>query len=288
MRIIPAPDPSLPLLLNGKPHVSFSEVSTWRACPWRHKLVYIEKIGNDDISPYLDYGTIVHDAAEGFLKTKKINLPDVHEKIRVAWKLHGFDTEEFIVAMTARAKSQNWKYKHVNLDGWLMSATNALTQLPSFMDETFPGWIPVASEYYLYENIEGKHDGQFKGFIDCVIELSNGKHVVIDWKTAGPRGWNKDKQRDFLTQAQIVLYKHYWMKVTGKASKDVQTAFVLLKRDSKPGKSVAIVKVSAGPIAIKKALKYVEATLKFMKSGWTLKNRQSCKFCEFYQTPSCT
>ena len=34
-------DSSLPLLRNGKPHVSYSEVSTWAGCGYRHNLLYI-------------------------------------------------------------------------------------------------------------------------------------------------------------------------------------------------------------------------------------------------------
>ena len=279
---------SLPLLKNGKPHVSYSEVSTWQACPWRHKLAYIEGLSVFEPSPYLDYGTILHDAVENFLKTGKIDISAAHKKIKKAWNKRGFDTENFIAAQKDRAESQGWKYKHISLEGWLQSATNSLSQLPDFLEEKFPGWKPFAAEHNLYESVTGTDIGKFKGFIDCVIELPNGKHVVIDWKTAGPRGWNKDQRRDFLKQAQIILYKHYWMQVTGKKSRDIKTCFVLLKRDSKPGKSVDIVEVSSGPKMIEKANKMVSGMLKGMNKGFTPKNKLSCKFCEFVNTEHCT
>jgi len=278
----------LPLLKNGKPHISYSEVSTWKACPWKHKLAYIEKLSVFETSPYLDYGTIIHEAAEGFIGGSPIDIDAVHTKIRAAWEKNGFDTPKFIAYQTARAKSQNWRYKHVPLQGWFDSAKNSLEQLPTFLDETFPGWKPVAAEHNLYENIGGASTGKFKGFIDCVLELPNGKHVVIDWKTAGPRGWGSDKKRDFLIQAQIVLYKHYWMQLTGKSSQQIKTAFVLLKRDSKPGKSMAIVEVSSGPKMLERANKMVSSMLNGMKSGLTIKNRLSCRFCEFKNTEHCT
>jgi len=279
-------DKTLPLLANGKPHVSYSEVSIWAGCSWRHKLLYVVGLKSDDISPYLDYGTILHDAAEGFLKTRKIDLDIVHDKIRAAWKEHGFDTPEFIESMTARADRQGWKYKHVHLQGWLNSATNALTQLPDFLEETYPGWKTVAAEHVLYEPIDNTV-GKFKGFIDCIIELPNGKFVVIDWKTSGPYGWRRDKQRDFMTLAQIALYKKFWMQSTGHKSKNVKTAFVLLKRDAKPGKSVGIVEVSSGPKVMAKAMKMVTNMLLGMSMGRALKNRFSCKFCEFIDTEHC-
>ena len=278
----------LPLLRNGKPHVSYSEVSTWQACPWRHKLAYIDGLSEQDPSPYLDYGTILHDAVESFLQTGKIDIPAAQKKIRAAWKKRGFDTNTFIEAQTKRAAKQGWKYRHVKLEGWLRSAKNSLEQLPEFLDEKFPGWKPCAAEHKLYEPIDGAPEGLFKGFIDCIIELPNGKHVVIDWKTAGPRGWRRDQKRDFLKLAQIMLYKHYWMKVSDKPSSHVKACFVLLKRDSKPGKSVDIVEVSSGPKSIEKANKMVSGMLKGMKSGFSIKNRMSCKFCEFADTHHCT
>ena len=287
MRSIQQNTEDLPLLRNGKPHVSYSEVSTWQSCPWKHKLVYIDGLSEDEPSPYLDYGTIIHDAVENFLKTREMNIEQAHQKIRDAWKRRGFDTEEFVVKQTARAASQNWKYKHANLDVWLRSATNSLEQLPSFLDENFPGWKPVAAEHMLYETIDPKNDGKFKGFIDCILELPNGKHVVIDWKTAGPRGWNRSKQSDFLTQAQIILYKNYWMEVTGLPSSKVKACFVLLKRESKPGKSVALVEISAGPKALAKATKMVRGMLTGMKAKFVIKNKLSCRFCEFSNTHHC-
>ena len=287
MEFIQESIPQLTLLKNGKPHVSYSEVSTWHVCPWKHKLAYIDNLSTFEDSPYLEYGTILHDALEGFLKGKTIDIESVHHKIRLAWDEKGFDTPAFVVHQTAKSDSQGWKYKHVPLSDWLASAKNSLEQLPTFLDEQFPGWKPVAAEHNLYEPVDDEKEGLFKGFIDCVIELPNGKHVVIDWKTAGARGWNRDKKQNFLTQAQLILYKHYWMKITGKSSKDVKTAFILLKRDSKPGKSMAIVEVSSGPKSLNQANKLVNSMLRGMRAGMTLKNRLSCRFCEFANTSHC-
>jgi hypothetical protein len=278
---------NLTILKNGKPHVSYSEVSTYQQCPFRHKLAYIEGLTEMIPSPYLEYGTIVHDTIESFLNENKMDISSAHTKIREAWDKYGFDTPTFIKAQTARAAGQGWKYRHVNLEGWLESSKNSLEQLPSFLDEKFPGWKSVAAEHKLYELVRGNEKGHYKGFIDCVLELPDGKHVVIDWKTAGPRGWRKEKKRDFLTQAQIVLYKNYWMRASGKPSNQVKACFVLLKRESKPGKSVAVVEVSAGPKTMEKANKMVDGMLKGMRTGFSIKNRSSCKFCEFFETEHC-
>lgn len=279
---------TLQLLKNNKPHVSYSEVSTWKSCSWRHKLIYIDGITQQDKSPHLTYGTIVHDAVEDFLNGRPLDLDAVEESIRKSWSELEFDSLEFISSQTLRAKGQGWDYTHDNVDMWVKSAKTCLEALPIFLDSEFPGWKPVAAEHELYEVIEGVDFGKFKGFIDSVIELPNGKHVILDWKTAGPKGWSNDKKQDFLIQAQLLLYKHFWMKITGKASREIKTAFVLLKRNTKLKSAIKIVEISSGPKSMETAQKMVVSMIRTMQSGFAIKNRNSCKFCEFLSTTHCT
>jgi len=278
----------LPLLRNGKPHVSYSEVSVWKGCSWRHKLLYLDGITSEDKSPYLDYGSIVHDAVENFLNGNPIDLDSTEAALRNAWQKQGFDTDEYISSQTLRAAGQGWKYTHDSIDAWVKSARTCLEALPVFLDHQFPGWKPLAAEHALYESIDGLDAGKFKGFIDSVIELPNGKHAILDWKTAGPKGWSRDKKEDFNVHAQLILYKHYWMKLTGKPSREVQTHFVLLKRNTKLKSAIGIVSVSGGPKAVEKANKMVLSMVKSMERGMFIKNRDSCKFCEFKGTEHCT
>lgn len=277
----------LPLLRNNKPHVSYSEVSAWKSCSFRHKLIYIDGMTTDEKSPHLSYGTIIHDAVESFLKSSPKTIEEIQESIRHSWTENGFDSDEFKSRQSLRAQAQGWKYNHEPVGMWLESAKVCMESLPVFLETTFPGWKSVAAEHYLYENIEGVEFGKFKGFIDSIIELPNGKHVILDWKTAGPRGWSQDKRRDFLTQAQLILYKHYWMKITGKSSREVKTAFVLLKKNTKAKSAVEIVEISSGPKVTADATKMVESMVKLMQRGLAVKNRLSCKYCEFLGTQHC-
>ena len=277
----------LPLLKNNKPHVSFSEVSIWKACSWRHKLLYLVGITEEVKSPYLTYGSLMHNAVEAFLNGAPRDIEDVLAELRKSWEELGFDTADFISRQTLRSKAQGWNYNHDGVDAWCTSAQNCLEALPVFLDTEFPGWKPVSAEYKLYEDIEGVEFGKFKGFIDSVIELPNGKHVILDWKTAGPRGWSFDKRNDFLVQAQVILYKSYWMKITGKPSRDVKTAFVLLKRNSKVKSAIGIVEVGSGPKMVEDASKLVISMIKSMQRGFAIKNRYSCTYCEFKDTEHC-
>ena len=69
-----------------KPHISFSELSVWKSCSFKHKLQYIDKIDLSTSSPHLFYGTILHEALEEYVKTKKMNIDEANEKIKIAWE----------------------------------------------------------------------------------------------------------------------------------------------------------------------------------------------------------
>ena len=274
-----------------KPHISYSEVKTWKECPYRHKLSYVDKIDLGEDSPYLDYGTLLHDQLERYLNTKTMDLDELETKLRAAWVEKGFDSEEFITKQAAHRKFNGWKPKpHVYIDEWVSWARNSLEDIPDFLNKNFPNWKAISAEEQLYENLEG-YDIKFKGFIDAVIECDGprGKRSlwIIDWKTANPGGWYKDKRRDFLTQAQISSYKLFWRKKNGLGPREVKCGFVLLKRGAKPGKTCELLTVSSGPKMEERVLKLVTSMITAVRRGIYLKNRNSCMFCDYKDTPHC-
>lgn len=275
-----------------KEHISYSEVRQWKECPWRHKLIYVDKLQTFEESPHLHYGTIVHDACEHYLKTRELKLEETANKIKLAWEEHGFDSEDYIVMQTMRAELQGWKYKHSKCSDWIEWAETSILALPSFLEETFPGWETVAAEEKLYETIESVEETKFKGYIDCIIRIpqkADGKYKywILDWKTSSARGWSTDKKRDFLTHAQVVLYKNYWALKNNIKLSDVLCGFVLLKKVKNKDKACQLIRVASGPKTLEKSNKLVRSMIKSQKSSLVLKNRDSCKFCEFYNTENC-
>ena len=272
-----------------KEHISYSEIRQWKECPWRHKLLYIDKLSTFEESPHLHYGTIIHDACEHYLKEKTLKIDEAKNKIKLAWDEHGFDSEDFIQLQTQRAELQGWKYKHNKLKDWIQWAETSIKSLPEFLDSTFPGWECVSAEEPLYENIENMST-KFKGYIDCIIKVPNKnkfKYWILDWKTSSGRGWSLDKQRDFNTQAQVILYKNYWAIKNNIQMKDVQCGFVLLKKVKTVGKSCQLIKVSSGPKNLEKSQKMIRSMIKTVEKKFFLKNRDSCMFCEFKNTNHC-
>ena len=274
-----------------KQHVSYSEVKTWKECPYRHKLSYIDKIDLGEDSPYLDYGTLLHDQLEKYLNTKTMDLDKLESDLRKAWDEKGFDSQEYIQKQAAHRKKNGWKPKpHVYIDEWVQWAKNSLEEIPEFLNKNFPNWKAISAEEQLYEELDG-YNINFKGFIDAVIECddSRGKRTrwILDWKTANSGGWYKDKRRDFLTQAQIASYKLFWRQKNNLGPRDVKCGFVLLKRGAKPGKTCELLAVSSGPKMEERVEKLIRSMVSAVRRGLFLKNRESCLFCDYKDTDHC-
>jgi len=272
----------------GKKHVSFSEIKEWAECSWRHKLAKIDKIDMFEPSPYLGFGTAVHEGCENMLEGKDLNKDKLLNDIRNDFKKHGFDDPEWV------AKQPGWykKSSNVGVEKWCEWAENMWAEVPSYLDKEFPGWETVKAEEYLYEEIEGK-PVKFKGFVDAIIKVPKKRgegysYWILDWKTAGAYGWRRDKKQDFKLQAQLVLYKYFYSKKYSIELKDIRCAFILLKRGGKIGNIVDIVPVSVGPKTLEKGIKLMNNMITSVSNGMFLKNRNSCKFCTYQDTEYCT
>ena len=103
----------------NKEHISYSEVKNWRECPWKHKLMYIDKIETYENNPYAEFGTIVHDTIESYLKTGSMVTDEVEPTLKEKWAEHGFDTPEYIAKMVEQRAKFDLKYRHEKFDSWV-------------------------------------------------------------------------------------------------------------------------------------------------------------------------
>ena len=269
-----------------KPHISFSEIKNWKECPYRHKLLYIDKIDTFQESPYLHFGTAVHEGCESLLETQTVDEKKILTEMKEAWKKADFENPEWY------SKQPGW-YKHQPVEVWETWAKNSWGDILEFLNKEFPGWSCFNAEEDLYENIpEIKKPLYFKGFIDGVLKVPKKRgegHVywIIDWKTAGPRGWSRDKKQDLGMTAQLILYKYFWSMKHNIPLKDIRCGFILLKRGSKPGKICNLVPVSVGDKTLEKGVKLMKNMISSVRKGIHLKNRNNCQYCPFSNTEHC-
>lgn len=224
---------------------------------------------------HMDFGTAVHSGCESFMKTRTMDDSVFVRRLEELWAEHAPLAEGF----TKESK-----------ESFLREGKSILTDVPAWFDAQFPGWEFIDAEHKLYEPIEG-HPHAFKGFIDCIIRAPGPRNKTLTWlldfKTCS-WGWPTEKKSDPLVRAQLTLYKNFWAAKTGTDPKDIRCGFVLLKRTAKPGNHCELVTTSVGPETTKRSLKVVNNMLTGVKKGIALKNRTSCTFCEFYETPHCT
>ena len=268
---------SFEVLPTGKQHVSFSEVKLWKECSYHHNLVHIKKLSLFKPSPALDFGTAIHASCEHYLLTREMKPEIAFDSMEKAWATNSTpENLDFTQASLAKSKLQ---------------AATILSELPKFLDETFPEWETISAEHQLYEPIDN-HPHAFKGFIDGVIKAKGKRgetiYWVIDWKTAA-RGWYRDKRSDPMVAAQLALYKNYWCQKNPEIPfKNVRAAFVILKKAAKPGEHCELFSISLGEVPIQRSLKVVSNMITSVKKGIALKNRDSCMWCEFKNTINCT
>ena len=263
------------LLSTGKPHVSFSEMSTWAKCSYKHYLQHVLKLGEDEASIFLTFGTAVHASLEKFLKTGVMDIAVALDIINEAYKEHGH-LETF--------------HRKNKQDEILAQAQKILIDFPLFLDAEFPGWKIIDAELPLYEQIDGKPHA-FKGYVDAIITAPNKKgklvYWVLDFKTTTSY-WSREKKSDALIRAQLILYKNYVSQKLNIPFKDIRCAFCLLKRKTKPGQSIERVDVSVGDVTTGRSLKIVNNMLTSMNKNVAIKNRYDCMYCEFEHTEHCT
>lgn len=259
-----------------KKHISFSELKNWDTCAFYHKLTYLDKVKLFQGNEFTAFGNALHETCEYML------LLDEEEEFNPS----NYFVHKFINHL------EELKVKNIELDKKLLKDMydqgKELAQLvmPS-LKEHFGEYEVVATEQELYEDIDIdlEKEKYFKGYIDLIIKTKDGKYHVIDWKTCS-WGWDARRKADKITNYQLTLYKHYCAKKLGLDPKKVETYFALLKRTAKKNK-VEIFRVSSGQKKTNNALNLLTKALYNIENKNFIKNRLSCKRCEFYKTEHC-
>ncbi len=251
-----------------KKHISYSEISDWLSCSWRHKLKWIQEIDLDEQTPYLAFGTAIHKCCDDYTKTRKL------------------EPETFEPLFREQIKEMTWDKKWGSQEEWINDGVSILKEIPSFLDEKFPNWNYISSEQELYEVIEGKQI-KFKGYIDLVIE-SEGVVYILDWKSS-VSGWKRWKRKNFGTLLQLVLYRNFWSKKMDVQPEDIKCGFIILKRkkDDKD-KHCELFKFPVKEVMVKNSLKVINNMVYSVSKQKALKNKSACLFCEYKDTKYCT
>jgi hypothetical protein len=254
------------------PHISFSELKNWAKCAYYHKLVNIDKLKGFIGSEHTAFGTAIHEVCEQRVLG---SLPEGEEA-----QLFAETFEKEIETLLADGVELEQK-----LVTEMETQGKELAGMPvPALSEYFGDYEVVSAEERLYEPMEG-FEYLFKGFIDLVVKTTDGKYHILDWKTTS-WGWDARRRADPMVTYQLTLYKNYFARKHDIDPKMIETHFALIKRTAKKN-HVEIFRVTSGPRKTQNALKLLNKAVYNIQKKNHIKNRLSCRGCEFHNTEYC-
>ena len=252
------------------PHISYSELKDWVFCAFYHKLTRIEKLKGFKGNEYTAFGTAVHNVCEKKLLKEKIDYGV-------------YFTDSFADCIDKLPPDVTIDNKLV--DSMVGQGKELLPEIEGALDDYFGDYEVLAVEMQLYEPIKTEEEYVFKGYIDAVVATPDKKVHIFDWKTCS-WGWDSKRRSDKMTTYQLTLYKHFFAQKMDIEPKDIETHFALLKRTAKKNK-VEFFRVTSGPRKTDNALKMLNTALHNIKKQRYIKNRLSCRNCNFRHTEQC-
>lgn len=266
-----------------KNHISFSELKDWWSCPQYHHIKWILELAGFKGNQYTITGGAVHSTNE-FLLTEEY-------KKREAGEEYEFDEQQIIKYYETSFKEEVERFKNDNPEEYKNLDKKATIKIfeqcrglfknvLKEMKKEFGNYKVIKAEHELYQPIEGKNYN-FKGFIDLVIQLEDGKYVIIDWKTTSSY-WDLQKRTSKETTYQLTYYKHYYAKEFNIDPKNIDTYFVLLKRAVKQDKNIEFIKIPVGSRKIQNALDTLNEAVSCIKQNVIKQNQRYCSQCECY------
>ena len=254
-----------------KDYISYSELKIWAECPFKHKLVYIDKKKGFQGNEYTAFGSSIHTLCENAVQGL-LDSPDYDD----------FFDESFDRELEQLAETRE------DLVEQMRSQAKTITpQIMPALEKYFEEYKVFSVEEKLFQKINdfSLDKYKFKGYIDLVVKTPDGKYHVIDWKTCS-WGWDRDKRNSKLVTYQLTLYKKFFCEKHNIDPKMVETHFALLKRTAKKD-NVEIFRVTSGPRKTTNATELLRKALKSIENKMYIKNRLSCKGCEFRKTQLC-
>ncbi len=281
--------------------VSFSQYSTYKACPQQYKLRYIDKLGESSANIHTLFGTAMHETIQHFLSVmygvskKQAEEIDLDKLLLEHMKTEFIKENEKLTkgTITTQLEMEEFYGDGRRILGWFKK------HLEKFYKKS--GYELVGIEIPLNAPIkDGVH---LIGFIDIVIrDLSTQEIHIIDLKTS-TNGWNKYQKDDKIKNAQIIIYKKYYSELFNIPLNMIHVEYQILRRklpDESPYPIPYISKHSPshGSPSVKKAHEdFMEFVNEVFEDGGTFKNipfpknpgqnKKNCKFCEFLQRGIC-
>ena len=253
--------------------ISYSSCCDYSYCGRYFNLVHIQKVGRKQQSPDTIFGSWIHSYVQSVLEGKLEPLPASIE-YKKKWK----------------RLCSLYKLPEKYLS-WDVVGEKVILNVREFFKEKFGNFKVRHIEYQILQKLS-EFPQNFKGFIDIVLELEDGKIVVADFKTAGSLYFFK-KYQDAVKDYQIVLYKKFYSEIEKIDIKNIDLCFIVLEKNAKSKTPISLIEVTSGNVKLKNAENWVSTNLMAINSNKFFPNRSAChKFgpdnpCVFFRTKHC-
>ena len=143
--------------------ISFSELKNWKECPYRHKLIHVDKLPYFEGNEYTAFGTAIHLVCEKIIPKSEENALSIFENAFLEELRH--------------LKEQGKELNSDLVSSMRSQAAPICEQVIPAVKSHFGDFEVISSEEQLLEPIrefdsKGRH---FKGFIDMVIKRQKEK-----------------------------------------------------------------------------------------------------------------
>lgn len=239
-----------------------------------YELVNIKRLKPWKNSPDTLFGTLIHNSVQDVLSDKRTaeeasaHLKKVWGRLFTLFKLDP-------------------KFKNHGAIGEKITL-----YIKGFLTRTYGKFTVKHIEYKIKKKLDD-FPQDFKGYIDIVIQLENGKYIIADFKTANSV-YYFEQYRDKIKDYQIILYKKFYSELENVSLEDIETSFIVFEKTLESKKPVQIIEVGSSPVKMKNANEWLQTSAKLINQKKFYKNKISClKFgqnhpCCFYGTPLCT
>lgn len=262
-------------------HLSFSAVELYFKCPYAFKLKQIDKISCDG-SIYTVFGKACHKTLELSLLNKNYNFDEFVHHFNDELKLLSASPDEHNLQDEESLKIQEEMIK---------CGPRLCRETVEALYEKFPKFELVSVEEKFNEPILSyeANDYDFKGVIDLIIRIKDENNkdiiVILDYKSCS-WGWDAKKKNDKWKTYQLTYYKHFYSLTKEIEPSDIKAFFVLIKRTAIKD-NIEFVEVPIGRIKTKNALKVLNDAAYNIDHKIFIKNKISCRFCDFFKTKHC-